>query len=478
MTGADSYLFSSIEQLRQYLGQPARVHLTGGQLGPFRQRAQQRQVGLHAAHAAVGQRAAAAAQGVGEVGRGAVHHQLGQQAVEVGRGRGAGQRVRVHPHAGAAGPGELLHAPAGGQRVAFGVQRLGVDAPLDGEAALRHRRAFAQAQLRQRAAGRHLHLQRHQVQPGDGLGHRVFDLQARVGFDEDKGQLGAGAIHQELEGAERAVAGTPRHRQRSLGQLAAQRRREGGAGGDLHQLLEAPLQRAFAHAQADGVLAVAQHLHLDVAGARHQPLDVHTALAEGGLRLGGAALPGSRHLARLRDHAHAAPAAAGNGLDDHAARALRGLLGEEGFGLGLRGGVIQPRHQRHAALGRQRAGARLVAEQRQLLGRGTDEHQPGVGAGLGEGRALGQEAVAGMHCVAALRAGDGDQRRAVQVGGRAGGAQRHGGIGHTGVQRTVVVLREHGHAGHAQVVQRARQPHGDLAAVGDQNLLEQTSTPR
>ena len=83
------------------------------------------------------------------------------------------------------------------------------------------------------------------------------------------------------------------------------------------------------------------------------------------------------------------------------------------------------RQQRHAALLRQRAGARLVAEQRQLVGRGADEGEPGVGAGLREVRPLAEEAVAGMHRVAAGGLRDADQRGDVEIGRRTGGVERH-----------------------------------------------------
>ena len=42
----------------------------------------------------------------------------------------------VHAHTGAAGPGQMRDAAAGGQRMALRIQRFGVDAPLDGEATL------------------------------------------------------------------------------------------------------------------------------------------------------------------------------------------------------------------------------------------------------------------------------------------------------------------------------------------------------
>ena len=77
-----------------------------------------------------------------------------------------------------------------------------------------------------------------------------------------------------------------------------------------------------------------------------------------------------------------------------------------------------------------------------------------------------------MHRVAALRAGGDDQRSTIQIRRRAGGLQRDGVVGQLRVQPTRVVLREHGHAGAAQVMQGACDADRNLAAVGDQDFLK------
>ena len=92
---------------------------------------------------------------------------------------------------------------------------------------------------------------------------------------------------------------------------------EAGAGRQLDDLLAAPLQGAFALAQRhDAALAVADDLHLDVAGlarsaARHRDRRCRRptcASAE-------AAREGIGDLAFVRDQPHAAPAAAGDRLE-------------------------------------------------------------------------------------------------------------------------------------------------------------------
>ncbi len=73
---------------------------------------------------------------------------------------------------------------------------------------------------------------------------------------------------------------------------------------------------------ADRAVAVADDLHFDVTGVADQALDIDAIAAEGRPGLGLAARIGLFQLCRVIDDAHAAPAAAGDGLDhDRAAGA-------------------------------------------------------------------------------------------------------------------------------------------------------------
>ena len=58
----------------------------------------------------------------------------------------------------------------------------------------------------------------------------------------------------------------------------------------------------------------------------------------------------------------------------------------------------------------------LVAEQRQRLGARPDEGDALFEASLREAGVLGQEAVAGMHAIAATRLGGLDQRFDIEIG--------------------------------------------------------------
>src|SRR5690606_19442620 len=157
----------------------------------------------------------------------------------------------------------------------------------------------------------------------------------------------------------------------------------------------AALQRAFALAEMDApARPVAEDLHLEVPGLWQEALHIDLGIAEGGLGLAPAGLPGLLDLVGLRDDAHAAPAAAGHGLDHHRA-ACRKAREEFARFLEPRGmpGAFE---DRHAQLARPLARAGLVAEQRERLGRGADEDEARRLDPARELGILGEEAVAGV----------------------------------------------------------------------------------
>ena len=103
----------------------------------------------------------------------------------------------------------------------------------------------------------------------------------------------------------------------------------------------------------------------------------------------------------------------------------------------------------------------------------ADEDEVVVDAGLDERRVLGEEAVAGMHRLAAGRRRGGDHARDAQiaVGGRRR-ADVHGLIGEPHVQRVLVGGRVDGDRLDAELVERADHPDGDLAPVRDEDPRE------
>ena len=119
--------------------------------------------------------------------------------------------------------------------------------------------------------------------------------------------------------------------------------------------------------------------------------------------------------------------------------------------------------------------ATLSPSRSQDLGPRADEGDPGLGAGAGELGVLGQEAVAGVdgvdlasRCASATIAGDVE----VAADRLAGLADAVGLVGLEPVQGEAVLVRIDGDGADAQLVGRAEDPDGDLAAVGDHQLAK------
>ena len=161
----------------------------------------------------------------------------------------------------------------------------------------------------------HADHQRHQVEAGDHLRHRMLDLDARVHLD--KVERVRGSVVEIFDRARAAIFNSLGQRDRALAHGVARGGRQREGRGLLPNLLAAALERAFPLEAMHRAGAVAQHLHLDMAGPADDLLEIDASIAKGRLRL----LPGlgrkSREiLGRLGD-ANAAPATAGAGLDHH-----------------------------------------------------------------------------------------------------------------------------------------------------------------
>jgi hypothetical protein len=210
------------------------------------------------------------------------------------------------------------------------------------------------------------------VDAGHLLGDGVLDLDARIDLDEV--ELAGVGIHQELDRAGADIVGGMGDLQGVVGKLGALGGVEIGGGRALDDLLVAALDGAVALEEMDGIaMRVAQHLHLDMAGALDQLFQIDLVLAEGGL---GLAL-GLGHLAGEiflgADGAHAAPAAAPGGLEHDRIADLGGHLLDRVHVVGQR---LGGRHDGHADLDRQIARGDLVAEPAHGVGRGPMKVMP------------------------------------------------------------------------------------------------------
>ena len=141
-------------------------------------------------------------------------------------------------------------------------------------------------------------------------------------------------------------------------------------------------------------------------------------------------------------------------------------------------GAVRARHDRDAeALGR-RLGLDLVAHDADVLGGRTDEGDAVLLQDLGEARVLRQEAVARMDGVGAGDLAGGEQARDVEIAlGRRRRADAHALVGEAHVHGIGIGRGVHGDGGDADLLAGALDPERDLAAVGDQHLVEHRLPP-
>jgi len=376
---------------------------------------------------------------------------------------------RVQPDAEAAG------RPVGGDLAGVGSEVvgrvLGGDAALDGVAVQVQVTLLpdADAGIAERTALGDQNLRAHQVHARHHLGDGVLHLDTGVHLDEVVVPF---PVHQELQGAGVHIAHVLCDLHRVFIQGLTDLLVHGEGGAELHHLLIAPLERAIPLEQVDHVaLFVAQHLHLDVLGLHQELLHEDVVIAEGLLGLRLHQIEVGAHLFHGVTPAHTAAAAAGGRLENDGEAelhsqllsslpALQGLCGAGGGGYAAGHGDL--------------LGGQLVAHQVQNLGGGSDELDARSLAGPGKIRVLTEETVTGVNGIGAVLLSQLDDPGDVQIGAQ--GAlvlSDQIGLVRGGAEEAVYVLiGVDGNGLEAQVVTGPEDPHGDLAPVGDQDLLE------
>ena len=318
----------------------------------------------------------------------------------------------------------------------------------------------------ERLPGRDAHHLAHQIEPGDELGDRMLDLEPRVHLQEVEALVLA---QQKLERPRREVADRFRALHRDFAHPPHDRLVDRRARRLFDDLLVPALDRAVALEQVHHVaVAIAEHLDLDVARSQNRLLDVDRFVAEGLLRLAPRALEGARELVLLVHEAHALAAAAGRGLEHHRVADARSRR------LGLFHGVgVAARHDRNARFRHLRARSGLRTHRAHRARRRPDERDARALASLGEQRVLRQESVPGMKPVAPRALHHVDQAVDAQVAlGSGRGTDRISLVGEPHVQRFAISFAVHRDGRDPHLVQRARDAHRNLAAVGDQHLFQ------
>ena len=284
-----------------------------------------------------------------------------------------------------------------------------------------------EAQLGNRCALRKPDLRLHDIHSRDRFSHRVLHLQASVGLDERERPVGClvGHIHQKLEGSCIRVADALCTAYGCVDDPIAEALRQTGGRRHLDDLLEIPLDAAFALTEmGHGTVQITEDLHLDVARPLHELLDVHVAVSECGVSLCAATLECRRQLFGTGDHPCSASAAAANGLDHHAAAPAEGLKELRRFLLAY--SPVGTTDNGHAGISRGEPGPCLVPEKLECLDAGADEGLACFTARSRKGGVLSKEAVTRMHGVAAGFSGDFNDILRVQVGGSARAVEAHG----------------------------------------------------
>ncbi len=239
-----------------------------------------------------------------------VDDDLAQQGV-VARVRfvpGVGHGVDPHPRTSGRVEGHNCPAP------------LEVDSALEGHASrLGHVALLAEPHLGERCTGGDLELEGDEVESGDGFGHRVLDLEARVRFE--KGEPPAGDVDEELDRgqAPESDRSTERDGPVEHGGPKFGVECDSHGGSNLDDLLAVALQAAVTIPEVHELGPVAEKLDLDVAHPNGQFLDEEAAVAERGQSLGFAPLEHLREFATVANRTHASAAAAGDGLHHHRA---------------------------------------------------------------------------------------------------------------------------------------------------------------
>ena len=221
--------------------------------------------------------------------------------------------------------------------------------------------------------------------------------------------------------------------------------------------------------------AIAKHLHLDVARGGQVLFDIDFVIAESRLGLGPGGLERALHVCGGLCHLHAAPATTGGCLhDDRIADLVAHLPG-----LGqIRDATIRAGHARHAKRLDRVLRGDLVSHDADMFGGRADECQSVVLDNLHKSRVFGQESIARMDRLRPRDFAGRDDRGNGQVTVRRRGrpdADRL--VGHAHMHCVGIGGGMHGHACHAHFAAGADHAKGDLAAVGNQDLVKHACAP-
>ena len=217
-------------------------------------------------------------------------------------------------------------------------------------------------------------------------------------------------------------------------------------------------------------MGVAQHLDLDVARLLDELLDEHAVIAEAVARFVATGTEALEGLLVVPGDAQAFAATARARLDHHR---VADVLRDLDRTLRRLDRIVPARDGADTGLGGERFRGDLVAHRADRSMLRPDEDDPRLLDAPRELGVLGQESVSRMHGLGAGLAAGLDDAILHQIGlARGRRADQHRLVGELDMPGVLVGLRVHGHGLDAHASRRLDDATGDLATVGDEDLLE------
>ena len=158
-------------------------------------------------------------------------------------------------------------------------------------------------------------LKLYEIEAGDLLGDRMFDLQTRVHFQKIKIEVG---VDQEFDSAGVDVAAGAREAHRGVAHFLAQVGRDDWRGRLFDHFLMAPLDGAFPLTERDdAAVSVGENLDFHVMGPVEIFFEVKAVIAKCVHGFGGSISKRGFELGVAVDNAHALAAATGDGFEQN-----------------------------------------------------------------------------------------------------------------------------------------------------------------
>ena len=322
----------------------------------------------------------------------------------------------------------------------------------------------------------HTQLPFDQINAGNCLCHRVFDLQARIHFHEPEPVFAQPArpVDDEFHRARAGIADGLGRLHRRLPHCGAHGLGHPRGGGFLDHLLVAALQRAITLMQVNRfAVIVAKHLNFNVAGVEDVFLDQHGGIAKTGLALARGSGKVFGKIGGVIDAPHPLATAARAGFDEDRIADFGGAFGQK---CRVLVGTMIARHNRHARLLHQRLGGILQAHRADGTGAGADKGQARSSYFIRKIGVFRQKAIARMD---GLRAGlqrrlNDDIAQQIAFAYRCC-ADAHCLIGQSHMAGIGIGVGIDGDRGHAHFTSGVDDPAGDFATVGDEDFREHHS---